>query len=226
MRSWWPNTTICSLPKINDRLISILLECFSRRWHVLDSYDFYIFDGGAVPMMRTRALHLLFLVIVALGGCVYKAPISFTASREIDRSLIGTWQPFEEPDSKLIIAEADPTHYNIGVRPPKGNPLNVPPTDFRAHHTKVGEIDIVNLQIIDPEKNNIPHIGVWAFVSYTLLDQDKLKLRMVNDRVILTPMDPRGKLLTTPEAMKLHFESVINRPDLFAPKEMVFRRLP
>jgi hypothetical protein len=63
-------------------------------------------------------------------------------------------------------------------------------------------------------------------VSYTLLDQDKLKLRMVNDRVILTPMDPRGKLLTTPEAMKLHFESVINRPDLFAPKEMVFRRLP
>ena len=181
-------------------------------------------------MMRTRQLHFLFLVVIALGGCVYKAPISFTPSREIDRSLIGTWQPFEEPDSKLIIAEADPTHYNIGVRPPKGNPLNVGPTDFRAHHTKVGEIDIVNLQILDPETNKTGDwafkTGDWAFVSYTRPDKDTLHLRMVNEKVILTPFDPGGKLLTTPEAMKHHFESVINRPDLFSPKETVFRRVP
>jgi hypothetical protein len=173
-------------------------------------------------MMRTERLHFLLLVVFTLSGCVYKAPISFTPSREIDRSLLGTWQLADEPDSRLTIAEADRTHYKVDVRPPEGNPLNVGPTNFRAHHTRVGKIDIINLQHIDSQSNRP---GDWGFASYIRPDNENLHVRTVNERVIPTPFDPGGELLTTPEAMKRHFESVVNRPDLFSPKEMIFKRI-
>jgi hypothetical protein len=177
--------------------------------------------------MKKSTLYLLLAAIV-LAGCFYKAPISFTASRQIDRSAIGTWQIAEEPESKLIISEADRTHYALSVRPPKDGPLYVGPAEFRAHHTKVGEMDIVNVQVVDPRTGKS---GDWAFFGYIRPDKDTLRIRPVSDAVVpphpsVLPGYVGGELLTTPEAMKRHFESVINRPDLFASKEIVYHRVP
>jgi hypothetical protein len=104
--------------------------------------------------------------------------------------------------------------------------INVGQMDFRAHHTKVASLDIVNVQLIDP-KTKKP--SKWALLSYTHPDADTIRIRLINERVVPLPPstqqgNPGGDRLTTPDAMRKHVESVAERPDLFSAKEMVFTR--
>jgi len=178
------------------------------------------------PLVMKRPLFLVLLSLTALAGCFYEAPVSLTPSRDIDRTVLGTWEYGEERGTKLQITEADAQHYALTIRAPKGGFINVGQMDFRAHHTKVASLDIVNVQLIDP-KTKKP--SKWALLSYTHPDADTIRIRLINERVVPLPPstqqgNPGGDRLTTPDAMRKHIESVAERPDLFSAKEMVFTR--
>ncbi|MGC3991108.1 MAG: hypothetical protein QM796_15800 [Chthoniobacteraceae bacterium] len=155
-------------------------------------------------------------------------PISSTPDHEIDQSLLGTWHVANTPDSKLIIAKADPTHYLIGVRPPPGGAVDYGPLDFRGHHTKVGSVDIVNIQLLS-KTSTTP--GRWEFLTYTHPDADTICVRMVNDKLLPPPPDgqtnvPGVEQLTSSELMRKRFEEVIDNPELFSIQETVYKRDP
>lgn len=162
------------------------------------------------------------LLALFLGGCIYEAPVSLTPSREIDRSLLGLWDSERRTGNQLQISEADPHHYTIS-RIPSSNDLIKGPMGFLAHHTKVGDVDIVNAVLIHPKGDR------WLLLSYTHPDADTIRIRFINDKVVPWPPStqqghPGGDLLITPDAMRKHIESVAQRPDLFRPEEMVFIR--
>ncbi len=173
-----------------------------------------------------RPLLVALLLTVFLSGCIYEVPVSLTPSREIDRTVLGAWEYGEERETKLQITEADAHYYTISIRPPKGGFINVGQMDFRAHHTKVAELDIVNVQLIDPTTKKP---GKWALLSYTHPDADTIRIRLIDERVVPLPPstqqgNPGGDRLVTPDAMQKHIESVAQRSDLFSPKEMEFTR--
>jgi|GEM_PF-5022969 len=167
-------------------------------------------------------------MLAVFAGCIYQAPISPTPSHDIDQSLIGTWHVANTPDSKLIIKAADPTHYAVEVRPPPGGTVNTGPLHFRAHHTKIGDLDIVNLQLVSKTG---PAPGRWEFLTYIHPDPDTIRVRMVNDNLVPPPPDVQagvtgGERLTNSEAMKERFEQVIDNPELFSTQETVYKRDP
>ena len=105
-----------------------------------------------------------FAFCIFLGGCVFEAPITTTATRKVDPRLLGEWAPKGGGGKVMTVGRLDELTYIVL-------------TDslfFRAHHSDVAQTAFVSAQYLDGEAQR------YLYMTWTLSENGtQLELRNV-----------------------------------------------
>ncbi len=119
--------------------------------------------------------------ILAMMGCVYKAPLAPKQNIKIDNAVLGAWQATDAAAGiadKLVVLEYTDTEYLVCYQ---GDKINM---YFRGYPVKVEGISCVQLQLIGTADGVVKkEERKFNVLSYTA-SKDAIEIRLLNNEII------------------------------------------
>ncbi len=159
--------------------------------------------------MKFRLPFLIAVLLLAVSGCNYEAPLTAAATRKVDERLLGDWVQPEEHEW-MVVRKLDASTYTIAYG--KDKPHDRPDL-YRAFHSDFAGKPFVSVQNLQTGSDDRKYTYVtWALST----DGTRLTMRSINTKVI--PEQP-----TDTAGMQKLVEKNLKNPELLN-EEMVFVR--
>lgn len=149
--------------------------------------------------MKSLLLPILAVLLLALAGCDYEAPLTSAPTRRIEPRLLGDWIGVEKDDGKEVAMHVRPwseTDYAVS-------------TDadiYRAYHSDFAGQPFLSVQDLNSDRH------AWCLYTWSLsADSAQLTLRRVDTKIV--PEDTK-----TTDALQKLIHAHLADPKLLSPE--------
>ena len=160
-------------------------------------------DAGRTARRSSLAV-TAFACCILLGGCVFDAPITITATRKVDQRLLGVWEPKDGDGRRLTVVRLDHSAY-----------IALWGSDFlRVHHSDLAQVPFVSAELLGDEVPKPYEAPTYIYMTWALSeDGTQLELRHVKGEE-KKGLIPRAVSKDSAQVQKLLIKNLQN-PDLF-----------